>query len=65
MSNEPAKQNTWTDRVAAIGALLGREPTLSELLAESAKHTMTDSEREAQRQSFARAMMPTGDPYFD
>lgn len=56
---------TWQDRVVALRDRLGRDPTLDELLAESRNHTPTPEEEEAQRESFVRAMMPTGDARFD
>ena len=59
------KPITWVERVAALGASLGREPTLVELLDETKNHTMTPEEHEAQRQSWMRAMQPTGDLSFD
>lgn len=56
---------TWRERVEALQGILGREPTLDELLEEAKKHEMTPEERQAQRESFARGMIPTGDPRFD
>lgn len=56
---------TWAQRLQNLRDLLGREPTLNEKLKESAKHEMTPGEYEAQRQSWIRGMMPTGDPDFD
>ncbi len=59
------KPITWVERVAALRASLGREPTLVELLDETKNHTLTPEEHEAQRQSWMRAMQPTGDLSFD
>ena len=59
------KSITWVERVAALRASLGREPTLVELLDETKNHTLTPEEHEAQRQSWMRAMQPTGDLSFD
>lgn len=56
---------TWNERVDALCGRLGRRPTLDELMAESREHTMTPAEEQAQRESFVRGMMPTGDPRFD
>ena len=47
---------TRAERVANLAKELGRRPTLNELIAESAKHTMTPAEVEAQRQSWVRGM---------
>ena len=46
---------TWKDRVRTLHAVLGRKPTLDELLAEARLHEMTPAEVEAQRQSWVRA----------
>lgn len=56
---------TWRERVANLTAALGRRPALQELLDASLIHTMTPAEVKAQRESWARAMRPTGDPRFD
>jgi len=56
---------TWEERVKTLRNILGRRPTLDELLEEARKHEMTPEEKQAQRESFARGMMPTGDPRFD
>lgn len=56
---------TWAHRVRALGDKLGRPPTIEELLQEAKNYEMTDEEIEEQRKSFARGMMPTGDPRFD
>lgn len=56
---------TWRERVANLRRALGREPTLDELLAVAASHTMTPAERQAQRESWVRAMRSTGDPRLD
>lgn len=49
---------TWNDRVRNLRRALGREPVLDELLVAGEIHQMTPAEREAQRESFARAMAP-------
>lgn len=49
---------SWTDRMIGLRDALGREPTLEEMLACAATYQVTDAEKEAQRQSFARAMAP-------
>lgn len=56
---------TWARRVANLRTALGREPTLDELLLIAPLHDMTPEERQAQAESWARAMRPTGDPRFD
>ena len=56
---------TWEDRCHLAAKRLGRRLTLDELLELSKEHTMTPGEVQAQRESFTRAMMPTGDPRFD
>lgn len=56
---------TWRERVETLQGILGRKPTLDELLEEAKKHKMTPEERQAQRESFARGMMSTGDQRFD
>lgn len=56
---------TWRERLANLRKALGREPTTEELLVVATIHTMTPEERQAQAESFARAMKPTGDPKFD
>lgn len=62
MDNEPI---TWAQRVANLRESLGRKPTLEELLLLVPLHDMTPAERQAQAESWARAMKPTGDPRFD
>jgi hypothetical protein len=60
---------TWVERVNALRGKLDRDPTLDELLAEAKLHDMTAEEQAEeqaeQRLSYARAMVPTGDPRFD
>jgi hypothetical protein len=56
---------TWVERVNALRWKLDRDPTLDELLAEAKLHDMTAEEQAEQRLSYARAMVPTGDPRFD
>lgn len=56
---------TWAQRVANLRKSLGRDPTLEELLLLVPLHDMTPEERQAQAESWARAMRPTGDPRFD
>lgn len=56
---------TWKERVKTLQGILGRTPTFDELMEEARKHEMTPEERQAQRESFVRGMMPTGDPNFD
>lgn len=56
---------TWAEKAAALRARLGRKPTLDEYMAEAHTHTMTPAEVQAQRESWVRSMMPTGDPRFD
>lgn len=56
---------TWAQRLQNLRTALGREPTLEELLEVAAIHQMTPEEIQAQRESWARAMRPTGDPSFD
>ena len=56
---------TWADRVANLRKALGRDPNADEMLTAAQVHIMTPDEVEAQRQSFAQASIPTGDPRFD
>ena len=56
---------TWIDKVAGLRARLGREPSLEELVTEARGYEMNTDELEAQKASFVRGMMPTGDPLFD
>lgn len=56
---------TWRERVENLRRALGREPTLNEYLDAAFFHVMTPEEIQAQRESLARAMKPTGDPAFD
>ena len=56
---------TWAQRVANLRKALGRRPTLAELLLLAPMHNLTPAERQAQAESWARAMRPTGDPRFD
>lgn len=62
MTNEPI---TWVQRVESLRRSLGREPTLYELVELSRLHEMTPEEIQAQRESFGRANVSTGDPRFD
>ena len=56
---------TWVERVNALREKLDRDPTLDELLAEAKLYIMAAEEQAEQRLSYARAMVPTGDPRFD
>ena len=56
---------TWEDRRTLAEKRAGRALTVDELLALAHEHSMTPGEIEVQRASFARAMLPTGDPRFD
>lgn len=56
---------TWQQRVLNLRSRLGREPLTSELFEESKVHTLTPEEIEAQRKSWARGNVSTGDPRFD
>jgi hypothetical protein len=56
---------TWEQRVFNLRSRLGRLPTGAELLEEARNHTMTPEEVQAQRESWARANVSTGDPRFD
>lgn len=56
---------TWKERVENLRRALGRDPTLDELLLLAPLHDMTPEEVQAQRESWVRAMQPTGDPRFD
>lgn len=56
---------TWVQRVEHLRQSLGREPTLYELVDLSRLHEMTPAEVQAQRESWARANVSTGDPRFD
>lgn len=56
---------TWAQRVAHLRKALGRDPTLAELQLLIPMHNLTPAERQAQAESWARAMKPTGDPRFD
>lgn len=56
---------TWEDRCAMAKRRAGRKLTLAELLALAREHKMTPGEKQMQRESWARAMKPTGDPRFD
>lgn len=59
------EQITWAQRVQNLRQKLGRRPALDELLEEAKKHMMTKEELDAQRESWARANISTGDPRFD
>lgn len=56
---------TWRERLVNLRKALGRDPTVEEMLDAAQIHEMTPEERQAQAESFARAMKPTGDPNFD
>lgn len=62
MSDEPI---TWAQRVANLSKALGRRPTLEELMLLVPMHNMTPEEIQAQRESWARSNVSTGDPRFD
>lgn len=49
---------TWAQRMQNLRDALGRPPTLDEMLAVVEVHQLTDEEKEAQRQSWARSMEP-------
>lgn len=49
---------TWKDKVAYLRKLLGREPLLDELIEEARKHVMTPEEKEEQRKSLVRGLLP-------
>ena len=55
----------WVQRVNNLRHSLGREPTLYDLVELARLHEMTPAEAEAQRESWARANISTGDPRFD
>ncbi len=57
------KPITWVERVAILTKALGRKPTMAELLDVATIHQMTREERQAQAESFARAMKPLGEPH--
>lgn len=59
------KPITWVQRVENLRKSLGREPTLYELVDLSQLHEMTPEEIQAQRESFGRANVSTGDPRVD
>ena len=59
------KPITWAQRVANLRKSLGRKPTVAELLLLVPLHDMTPEEIQAQRESWARANISTGDPRFD
>lgn len=56
---------TWVERVQNVTKALGRKPTLNELLWAAEIHQMTPEEIQAQRESWARANISTGDPRWD
>ena len=56
---------TWHQRLLNLQSRYGRKPTLAEMLEESKHHTMTLDEVQAQRESWARANISTGDPRWD
>lgn len=56
---------TWQQRVNNLRFRYGREPLLSELFEESRNHEMTPEEYQAQRESWARGNISTGDPRWD
>lgn len=56
---------TWQQRVLNLQSRYGRIPTSAELLDEARIHQMTPEEIQAQRESWARANISTGDPRFD
>ena len=58
-------QITLKERLANFERALGRKPALEELLKACVHHKMTPEERQAQRESWVRAGLPTGDPRFD
>lgn len=59
----------WKEKVANLKAATryehDRDPTIHELLEASFSHVMTEDEIREQRESWVRAMKPTGDPRFD
>jgi beta-xylosidase len=55
----------WLDEVRKLADRLGRDPTTDELIEMSRSYKTTPAEIEEQRESWVRAMMPTGDPRFD
>ena len=60
-----AEPITWVQRVADLRKALGREPFLHELLELAPLHTLTPEEVQAQRESFGRHNVSTGDPRID
>lgn len=62
MADEPI---TWTQRVDNLRKSLGREPNLYELVELSRLHELTPEEVQAQRDSFGRHNVSTGDPRLD
>lgn len=49
----------WSEKVDGLRCEIGRDPSLDELLELARDHQMTLAEIDAQRQSFARSMMPS------
>ena len=65
MTNETPEPITWAQRVANLRRSLGRDPSVEELLLLAPLHDMTPEEVQAQRESWARANISTGEPRFD
>lgn len=59
------KPLTLEERLSDVELLLGRGPTVAELLVFAATYKMTPEEVQAQRESFARHNVSTGDPRLD
>ncbi len=56
---------SWSDKLRKAEKRAGRPLTLNEMIDLARDYEMTEDELKRQRESFARAMMPTGDPRFD
>lgn len=55
----------WQETIKLEESVLGRKLSLSEMIALAKSYKMNEAEVQAQRESWVRAMKPTGDPRFD
>lgn len=55
----------WQETIRLVEYALGRKLSLSEMITLAKTYNMNEAEIQAQRESWARAMKPTGDPRFD
>lgn len=55
----------WQEKIRLEEYILGRKLSLSEMIDLAKTYKMNEAEIQAQRESWVRAMKPTGDPRFD